>query len=214
MQSIEFVDIVKKDHIDSVLNKIFKGSLALQIWQKEEPLRQKTNGKLKSINAVSNHIELEASDFDGFVDFKKDEIFFYSNYRMTIFKSKILKKIQGNKVIIEYPELLKIKEARSNQRHRYGLHTNHRLDILLVAPNGAKMIETEVRIIDSSDNGFAILIPKKYGELVKKGTKIIVLEASILHLSKRAGIVRTFMPFKNNLTGENTYRVGIELKTR
>lgn len=214
MESIQFVDIVKKDHIDSVLAKIFKGSLSLQIWQKEETLRQKTHGFLRSINAVSNHIELEASNFDGFIDFKKEEIFFYSNYRTTIFKSKILRKTQNNKVIIEYPELLKIKESRTNQRSRYGLHTNHHLDLLIVTNNESKIVETEVRIIDSSENGLAILLPKKYKELIKKGSKVIILESSLLFLQRRAGLIRTFNSFKNNLTGEKTYRVGIELLTR
>lgn len=214
LQNIEFIDILKKEHIDSILTKIHKGGLNLQIWQKEEPLRQKTNGILKGLNLVSNTIELEASKFDAFIDFQKDEIYFYSAYRTTIFKSKILKKVQGHKIVINYPELMKIKEARLDQRHRYGIKTNHRLDILFETESKHKIVEADIRVLDSSDNGCAILISKKYATQIKKGTKLIILQASLSHLQKRAGVVRSIFTFRNNLTGEQCYRLGIELLTR
>lgn len=209
-----FIDINKKDHINSILNKIFKSSKSLQVWQKEEPLRKKTCGVVKNFIIPQNYLELESTDENGFVDFRKDEIFFYSEYRTTIFKSKIKYKNNGRTIVIEFPEVVKIAEARSQPRTRYGIATDHRLETLFELKDGKRIIQNDVRILDSSTDGCAILIPKHFGQSLEVGGKIVVMVSSISYLGKRAGIIRSLTLFKNNLSGETCYRLGIELLTR
>ncbi|EQC47749.1 hypothetical protein [Bacteriovorax sp. Seq25_V] len=209
-----FVDINKKDHINSILNKIFKSAKPLQVWQKEEPLRQKANGVLKSLQLSQNYIELESTEVNGFLDFKNDEIFFYSEYRTTIFKSKIKYKNNGRTIVIEYPEMVKIEEARTQPRTRYGISTEHRIEALFEYNDGKKVIQNDVRVLDSSDDGCAILISKHFGQNLVVGGKVVVMNSSVEGLKKRAGLIRSITLFKNTLTGESCFRLGVQLLTR
>ncbi len=208
-----FIDIQKKEYINSILNKIFKSARPLQVWQKEEPLRQKTNGVVKNLNLSKELITLESDDVDGFIDFKTDEIYFYSEYRTTIFKSKIKFKNDGKTIIIEFPEIVKIEEARMQPRTRYGLNTQHRVDVLFEFSDGRKVIQSDVRVLDSSEDGCAILVSKHFGEYLSRGGKLIIMDASLMNLRKRAGMVRSISTFKNILSGESCYRLGIGLIT-
>lgn len=205
-----FVDVIKREHIYSILEKIFKKKAKLQIWQKGENLRLRTTGKLNNLNLQQSIIELEADSKDGFYDFHDDEIFFYTPMRTTIFKSKIIKKEGDNIIRVAYPDVVKMEEARTAPRKQYGLRSYQSIDIVAVTKDGKKVNFSDLRLLDSSNNGAAFLLTKMSAALVEVGSRFVSLSSSVSGIEKRAGIIRNITKFRNNLTGEQCYRIGVE----
>ncbi|OIQ15540.1 MAG: hypothetical protein BM556_18040 [Bacteriovorax sp. MedPE-SWde] len=206
----DFIDIQKKEHIENLLSNILKNNSNLQIWQKESTLRVKTEGRIKKYDVCDSYIELEAGALDGFMDFEKDEIYFYSKFRKTIFKSKIIRKGK-NKIRIEYPDLIKIEEARVAPRTRYGLRSYQTIDILIQDANKNQIAVTDLKLLDSSESGAGFLINKTMGKYLSIGSKFVTLKSTVEGVEKKGGIVRSLTRFQNSLTGEELFRVGVEL---
>ncbi len=204
------VDIVKRTQLTSLLNGVLKRGEEVQLWQNVSVRRQKVKGQVSSVDIINGEIKICATQ-GSFTIFDNSDVYFFSAQKTMIFKSRI-KRVSRLEVIISFPELAKIEEARMEKRVIYGYRSYQFADLSFVSFRDRKKLKLEkAKVMDSSANGMGILLSMKDGLNLKVGSKLITTEASVDSIRGRVGIVRSIIKNKNELTGEIMLRIGVEL---
>jgi hypothetical protein len=210
MNDKEFIDIQKRPHIDKLLLETKREKGNLQIWQRDIRVRVRAHGYLTKIDNDGKYLDLISKEHDGFGDFSDGDIYFYAEHRKVIFKSRVLR-LGAGKIRIEFPDLVKIEDARCEPRVRYGLQSYQTMDIMTLSKENQKFPINDLKLVDSSKDGVGFLIRLKPGANLQVGSKIVTTRSTIENVEGRTGIIRSIIKQSNDLSGEKLLRVGVEL---
>lgn len=206
----EYIDIQKRPHIEKLLLDIKRERGALQIWQRDIRVRVRALGQLTKLDSNGKFIDLASREEGGFFDFSDGDIYFYSEHRKVIFKSKVVR-LGDSKIRIEFPDLVKIEDARCEPRTRYGLQSYQTMDIMALANDNQKIPIQDLKLVDSSKDGVGFLVRPRSGAPLEVGARIMTMRATVENVEGRTGVIRSIIKQSNSLSGEELLRVGVEL---
>jgi len=205
MTDMQFIDISSLGHIRNLLKNIHLTKNEFQIWQSINSTKSFKIGIIKKINSWEESFEIivknkELSSFD-----IQQEIFFKSEYKNILFKSKIAK-IEKNHLKIFNPTVVKIREERRDKRKSHGMASYHTIHVKF-----KNIVLTKAQIFDSSLSGLSLIVNKYIFDTVLEGDVLNLNESTINPFCGKAAIIRNKTPLSNSLSGENMYRLGIEI---
>lgn len=73
------------------------------------------------------------------------------------------------------------------------------------------IVLTKAQIFDSSLSGLSLIVNKYIFDTVLEGDVLNLNESTINPFCGKAAIIRNKTPLSNSLSGENMYRLGIEI---
>lgn len=204
MEVDEKIDIYNSKIIKKFLAELFKDELSVKIWQNINETKNYSTGKIIKYKHHENLITFCPDPGEVFNFDPKKELYFHTRFKETIFKSEIVK-ASSDSVVIKRPALVKIKEARSEKRKNFGLHSYHFAE--LEFPN--KEI-SKAQCLDTSKSGMGIMVGRPVFAEMSKGLKLKVVNSSVAEHIGKTAIVRNLSPIDNILTNEVSFRVGLE----
>ena len=110
---------------------------------------------------------------------------------------------------VDFPEALKIEEARIFPRVKFGLRSYQFIEVIIPVNKDLK-INVRCPLMDYSYGGIGFLIDKRYIKYLANDALLNVGDATIKDLSNRKLRVRSCSMFENVLSGNNYIRVGSE----
>ncbi len=204
-----FVEVSNSRSIQNILRNIYNSRECISAWQNVHGENKNTVGFFFNYQKKSDYINFKSMELKQGLGFHKDkEVFFHSEFRKTIFKSKI-KSESSNKLKINFPTTLRIEETREGGRVRFGLQSTLTLSIYLYSESYEK-IKASCQVLDYSDGGIGLLIPIEFAPFLNPQQIIEIGESNIDHLSKRHFCVRSLRPLENVLSGARYIRIGGE----
>lgn len=204
MSSDEKIDIFNSKTIKSFLDQLYKDKLVVRIWQKIEETKSYTFGRIINYRHQDEEIKLEIKDADMRFDLNRD-VFFHTAFKETIFKTTITK-AHKNTISVKRPSLVKIRDARSEERKSFGIASYQFAEIIL--PNGE---ENKVQVLDSSSNGLGVMVSRAVFSALAKGDHLSICNSSVEDHIGKIAIVRSLSPIDKVLSSEASFRVGLEI---
>ncbi|MBK24742.1 MAG: hypothetical protein CME70_12160 [Halobacteriovorax sp.] len=204
-----FVEVTNSRSIQNILRTIYNSRECVSAFQITAGESKNTVGFFFDYQKKSEYIDFKSMELKKGLGFDKDkEVFFHSDFRTTIFKSKI-KSANSTKLKISFPTTLRIEETREGGRVRLGLKSNLILNIYLYTENYDK-IKVSCQILDYSEGGVGLLVPIEFAPFLNLHQIIEIGESHIDILSKKYFSVRSLSPLENVLSGAKFIRVGGE----
>lgn len=205
----EFVDVTNRKEVERILKSIYNSRRCITAWQTKYGNNVNTLGFLFDYQKNQKQIDFKSIELKDELGFDQEhDIFFHSDFRTTIFKTKIQKQ-NKNKLKLDFPMSLKIEETRQGDRVRLGLRSNQTLNITLYNENYDKM-KIECQILDYSPGGVGLLIPIHFAPFVNLSQIIEIGYSNIDQVRHRHFCVRSINPLENVLSGARYLRIGGE----
>ena len=172
---MEFSQIAERNSLVNIFDSASKTKNGIQAWQSiasghDKSVRDITKFLGLKVDLNQNHIELTPRDTDKSI-VSNAPLYFVANYRYMIFKSRVIFN-SPHKVIIEFPEMVLIKNSRREDRQFP--HTKEFEFKLNMNDNYSKIFSK--KIIDYSEEGMAISITPTESILFEKNAIIETID--------------------------------------
>lgn len=208
MSSKDLIDLDDKDLIKTILENLKNFNTRVRLWQKLTSIHKVNIAQVESVDFVENKVMLRPYKGKEFILAPSPFVYFHSNHRTTLFKTTI-KERSPFKLEIQVPNFVKIQEGRAEDRKNLGNASSYSAHIKLEGRGK----ELKVRVLDISNKGAALSIPRVLFDLVEIGSLITVASENVPYLNNQIAIVRNKAMYAPDARKPNLlkYRVGLEI---
>jgi hypothetical protein len=204
-----FVDINCDAKIWDLMKSIKKESSPVTIWQTIKESQKEYVTQILNVTDGRGITLVPVNKNDRFDFDTKDSIYFKSEHRNIIFKSKILD-LQRDLVAIAPPEVVKLNNQRIDERRIIDPLEEIRASFYLLSDHGKKNVEVRHRLVQNiSNNGLALKIRELDLSFFSPGDTIVVNGESIAKDTDSVAKIRHL--YVNTSTGKKVMSFGIEL---
>lgn len=208
MSGKELIDLGDRALIKTILENLKSFNTKIRLWQKLTSMHKVNFAKVEYIDLVENKVHLRPFKGKQFHLTPCPYIFFHSNHRTTLFKTTIQDR-NAFHLEIKVPQFVKIQEGRTEERKPLGQNSAYSASIKLEG-NGENLM---VQVLDLSDNGAALGVPRIFYEMCDLGSFVTVNSKNVPHLSGRIAVVRNKATYAPDPMRPNLlkFRLGLEI---
>ncbi|MFN8369296.1 MAG: hypothetical protein U0T83_01590 [Bacteriovoracaceae bacterium] len=174
---MQIPNLMKVSHDDLVFNyllSMIRDHSKLLLWQNGSSDRAKSKGSLLKINKLTNVLEIESINND-FHFLPNELIYFYGEFRNTIFKAKVLEQ-SVSRLVVEIPDFFLAEEYRKSSRINFkDSNPNITFDFYININSDSDPICYNRKAFDLSKFGISLKINRAEVGRFFLGDRIVVL---------------------------------------
>ncbi len=207
MQIPNLMRISNDEHIFNYLLSMIRDRCKVLLWQNSKKERNKSTGLLLKINKLSNILEINISKND--FDFIQDEfIYFYGEFRHTVFKAKVLEQ-SSYKLVVEIPDYFLAEEYRKSERVNFKFkNPNLSFDFYINLTGDKDPICYNRTAFDLSKFGMSLRINRaEIGRFFQGDRVVVMLDKN--RPMQTSGKIRYITRHCEGNTSNDFYRVGV-----
>jgi hypothetical protein len=214
MDKEELLDIKNSILVKSLLNDLKENRIKVRLWQHSQGRREHVYAYLEEVDPINRRlrfhiVEGEIENFS-----TKNGLFFHSNYRDILFKSELIS-LEEAFIEICFPIQVKMVDGRCEKREVYGVNGYQYARVTFLNQKKEK-IDAKINILDSSQNGLAVMVSTLMNKDLRVNDRIVVHEISVCKECKdsRVYIIRNKSAIDNFIGAAKFYRLGLELYSK
>jgi hypothetical protein len=203
----KLVDLEDKILIRKILENLRSKKIRVKFWQTLDEAHLSNLARVEDVDLVENIVILKPIKNRTFFLGPSPYLYFYSHHRTTLFKTSIRHK-DVVELEIKMPQHVKIHEGRGEVRHKLNLTNTSHAGIKLFGVG-----ETlKAQVLDISENGAAIAIPRIVFEACDPGTIISVSSPELKYIDGKTAVVRNKAAYDSGPSNSHAirYRLGLE----
>ncbi len=208
MSSKDLIDLEDRDLIKTILENLKNSNTRVRLWQKLTSIHKVNFAKVESVDFVENKVQLKPFKVRKFFLSPTPYVYFHSNHRTTLFKTTIQER-DAFRLEIKVPKFVKIQEGRSEERKNLGQDSPYLATIKL---DGLGK-EVKVKILDISQRGAALGVPRSLFDMAEVGSFITIASQNVSFLDNKIAVVRNKAAYTPDPKHPNfiRFRLGLEI---
>lgn len=207
MSSKDLIDLDDIDLIKTILENLKNSGTKVRLWQKLSSIHKVNLAKVDFINFVENKVRLKPFKGREFFLSPTPYVYFHSNHRTTLFKTTILER-DAFRLEIKIPKFAKIHEGRREERKSLGEDSS----LATIKLDGLGK-QIRVKVLDISQRGAALSVPRGLFDLAEVGSFITVISQHVSFLDNKIAVIRNKAAFTPDAKYPNfiRFRLGLEI---